>query len=279
MSSFLRTSIWVVVLGTLLALGLYIGDRVKTDPGYVLFAYGGYAVEMSLWVFLIVLVVFTVVFWIVFGLGGALGRFPTNVVRAWARIRHKKADLRLIEGALWLRRDEPSRALSVLQKDASSESLPALHWLLASEAARRLEKLDESQRYLESAELLMASIPKAIERDMKPTELRPLIKALKKEWREDWALGLEVVGDDDALSRLTVLNSLAKKHTNSLSLAIVQARLALLAGLDAEAKHHIERATELDSENLLVLLLHAELESGRTEALEDLRRRLVEETI
>ena len=81
-------------------------------------------------------------------------------------------------------------------------------------------------------------------------------------------LGLEVVGDDDALSRLTVLNSLAKKQTNSLALAIVQARLALLAGLDAEAKHHIERATELDSENLLVLLLHAELESGRTEALE-----------
>ena len=69
MSSFLRTSIWVAVLGTLLALGLYLGDRVKTDPGYVLFAYGGYAVEMSLWVFLIVLVVFTVVFWIVFGLG------------------------------------------------------------------------------------------------------------------------------------------------------------------------------------------------------------------
>ena len=148
MSSFLRTSIWVLVLGTLLALGLYLGDRVKTDPGYVLFAYGGYAVEMSLWVFLIVLIVFTVGFWIVFGLGGALGRFPTNVVRAWARIRHKKADLRLIEGALWLRRDEPSRALSVLQKDARSESLPALHWLLASEAARRLEKLDESQRYL-----------------------------------------------------------------------------------------------------------------------------------
>ena len=279
MSSFLRTSIWVLVLGTLLALGLYLGDRVKTDPGYVLFAYGGYAVEMSLWVFLIALVVFTIVFWIVFGLGGALGRFPTNVVRAWARIRHKKADLRLIEGALWLRRDEPSRALSVLQKDARSESLPALHWLLASEAARRLEKLDESQRYLESAERLMASIPKAIERDIKPTELRPLIKSLKKEWREDWALGLEVVGDDDALSRLTVLNSLAKKHTNSLALAIVQARLALLAGLDAEAKHHIERATELDSKNLLVLLLHAELESGRTEALEDLRRRLVEETI
>ena len=55
--------------------------------------------------------------------------------------------------------------------------------------------------------------------------------------------------------------------------------MALLAGLDAEAKHHIERATELDSENLLVLLLHAELESGRTEALEDLRRRLIEETI
>ncbi len=268
-----------MVLGALLALGFYLGDRVKTDPGYVLFAYGEYAVEMSLWVFVIIFVVITVVFWIVFGLGGVLGRFPTNILRAWARMQHRKADLRLIEGALWLRRDEPAQALSVLQKDARSESLPALHWLLASEAARRLEKMDESQRYLKSAELLMASIPKAIERDMKPTELRPLIKSLKKEWREDWALGLEAVGDDDALSRLAVLNPLVKKYTNSLALEIVQARLAFLAGLDAEAKHHVERATQLDSENFLVLLLRAELECGRTQALEDLRRRLIEEVI
>ena len=277
MSRLLRISIWVSVLGALLAFGLYLGDRVKADPGYVLFAYGGYTIEMSLWAFIILFIAVTIVLWIVFGLGTALGRLPLSVLRAWGRMRHRKADSRLIEGALWLRRDEPARALAVLKKDANSESLPALHWLLASEAARRLEQLDESERYLETAERLMASIPKAIEHDPKPTEFKPLIKALKKQWREDWALALETVGDEDALSRLALLNPLAKAHANSVSLEVVQARLAMAASLDAEAKHHIERANELDPENPLVHLLHVEIESGRTEALEKLRRRLIEE--
>ena len=277
MSRLLRISIWVSVLGALLAVGLYLGDRVKADPGYVLFAYGGYTVEMSLWAFIILFIAVTVVLWSVFGLGSALGRLPLSVFRAWGRMRHRKADSRLIEGALWLRRDEPVRALAVLKKDASSESLPALHWLLASEAARRLEQLDESERYLEAAEQLMASIPKAIEHVPKPTEFKTLLKALKKQWREDWALALETIGDEDALSRLALLNPIAKAHADSVSLEIVQARLAMAAGLDAEAKHHIARANDLDSDNPLVHLLRVEIESGRTEALEKLRRRLIED--
>jgi len=276
-SRLLRISIWVSVLGALLAFGLYFGNRVKADPGYVLFAYGGYTIEMSLWAFVILFIAVTVILWVVFGLGGALGRLPLSVFRAWGRMRHREADSRLIEGALWLRRDEPARALSVLKKDASSESLPALHWLLASEAARRVDQLDESERYLESAERLMASVPKAIAHDPKPTEFKLLMKALKKEWREDWALALETVGDEDALSRLALLNPLAKAHADSVSLEVVQARLAMAAGLDAEAKHHIERANELEPDNPLVHLLRVEIESGRTEALERLRRRLIED--
>jgi uncharacterized protein HemY len=276
-SRFVRLSIWLGILGALLALGLYLGDRVKADPGYVLFAYGGYTIEMSLWAFVICFLAITVALWVLFGLGGALGRLPLNLLRAWGRMRHRKADSRLVEGALWLRRDEPARALSVLKKDASSESLPALHWLLASEAARRLEQLDESERYLESAERLMASIPKAIEHDSMPTEFKPLLKSLKKQWREDWALGLETVGDDDPLSRLASLNSLAKAQAESVALEVVQSRLALASGLEAEARHHIDRANQLDPSNPLVLLLRVESETGRTAALEDLRHRLLQD--
>lgn len=279
MNRLLRILVWISVLGAILSLGLYLGDRVKSDPGYVLFAYDGFTVEMSLWVFLIVFTLVTVTLWIVFGLGGALGRLPLNMFRFWGRMRHQKADSRLIEGALWLRRDEPQKALSVLKKHANSESLPALHWLLASEAARRLEQSDESAQYLAVAEGLMAKIPKAIERDPMPTEFKSLVKSLKKEWREDWAIGLETVGDEDALTRLAGLNSLAKTHADSIALEIVQARLALSAGLEAEAKHHVERAIQMDSEHPLVHLLRIEIDSGRTEALEDLRRLFIEEAI
>jgi hypothetical protein len=51
----------------------------------------------------------------------------------------------------------------------------------------------------------------------------------------------------------------------------------MAAGLDAEAKHHIAHANDLDSDNPLVHLLRVEIESGRTEALEKLRRRLIED--
>ena len=52
MSRAVRVAIWIIGFGALLALGLYLGDRVKADSGYVLFAYGGYTVEMSLWAFI-----------------------------------------------------------------------------------------------------------------------------------------------------------------------------------------------------------------------------------
>ena len=232
---------------------------------------------MSLWAFVICFLAITVSLWVLFGLGGALGRLPLNLLRAWARMRHRNADCRLVEGALWLRRDEPARALSVLKKDASSESLPALHWLLASEAARRLEQLDDSKRYLESAERLMASIPKSIQQDPMPTEFKRLLKSVKKQWREDWVLGLETVGDDDPLARLASLTSLAKTNADSVALEVVQARLALASGLEAEARHHIDRANQLDPTNPLVLLLRVESDTGRTAALEDLRHRLLQD--
>ena len=82
MSRAVRIAIWITGFGALLALGLYLGDRVKADSGYVLFAYGGYTVEMSLWAFIFIFLAVTVILWIIFGLGGALGRLPQNAWKA-----------------------------------------------------------------------------------------------------------------------------------------------------------------------------------------------------
>ena len=271
MSRLIRLLIWLTVLGGLLALGLYLGDRVKTDPGYVLFAYAGTTVEMSLWTFLVVFLVVSVVLWVLTGLGSAIGQAPITLWRVWGRARHRRADGRLVEGALWLRRDAPERALHVLQKNASSESLPALHWLLASEAARRLEQDTESEQYLARAEQLMSQVPKALPVEAPPADFKKLIKALKKQWREDWALLLESVGSEDALTRLSQLTPLTQQVTDSVALEIVQARLAMAASLEAEATHHVSRAIALDAANPLVLLLQIQHASGSTEALEHLR--------
>ena len=276
MSQFFRLTAWITTFATLLGLGLYLGDRVKADPGYVLFAYGGFTVEMSFWTFLIIFTGSAISFWLFFGLGGELGRLPMRIWGAWDQMRHRRADFRLIESALWLRRDEPELALSLLKRDARSESIPALHWILASEAARRLNQPDESEKYLASAERLMEIIPNTIARDPMPKEFKSLVKALKKDWREDWALGLETVGQEEPLTRLTLLNQMARTQPDSVALGIVQGRLALASDLEAEAQHHISRVKELDPLNPLVLALVLEAETSRSASLEDLRRRLIE---
>ncbi len=276
MSQLFRLTTWIIAFATLLGLGLYLGDRVKTDPGYVLFAYGGFTIEMSLWTFLIIFVALAIIFWLFFGLGGELGRLPVRIWGAWNRLRHQRADMRLVESALWLRRDEPELALSLLKRHASSESMPALHWILASEAARQLDQPVESEKYLASAERLMKNIPTTITPDSMPKEFKSLVKALKKDWREDWALRLETVGHEEPLTRLGLLNQMAKIQPDSVALGIVQGRLALASDLEAEAKHHISRVKELDPLNPLVLVLVLEAETSRSATLEDLRRRLIE---
>lgn len=276
MSRLIRLLVWIAVLAGLLALGLYLGDRVQNDPGYVLLAYGGYTMEMSIWTGAIVFLVLMVGAWVLLGVGGALGRAPFALFDAWGRARHRRADGRLVEGALWLRRDQPEKALAVLQHDARSESLPALHWLLASEAARRLAQNEVSERYLETAENMMRRVPKPVLEAQAPEQFHALVKALKKQWREDWALQLESVGQETPLERLSALAALVKQHPESLALAIVEARLALSADLDAEAKHHMARASALNPDHPLVLALQIEAASGRTPALDQLRRRLIE---
>ena len=276
MSRFFRLFLWLLVLGILLAGGLFLGDRVQADPGYVLLAFGGYTVEMSMWTFLIVFLTGSVALWVPFGLGAVVGRTPWLMWRAFRIMGKRRADSRLVEGALWLRRDNPSKALDVLRRESETESLPALHWLLASEAARRLERIEDSDTYLKTAEAMMTNVPKEIPISLAPTNFKALVKSLKKNWREDWAMLLETTGDHEPLERLAILNGLLGNHSNSFALALVQTRLALSCELEAEARHHIERAATMDPAHPLVLTLMAESQHGCSPSLELLRRRLIE---
>lgn len=228
MSVLARLVIWLVVLAGLLGLGLFLGDRIKKDSGYVLLAYDVYTIEMSLWTACVVVIFSGLFLWVIFGFSGFLGNIPLRLNSAWRSLGSKRANTRLVQGALWLRRDNPERALSVLQQDTKQESFPALHWLLASEAARRLDRPEQSTTYLEIAESLMNKVPSQVPPSpMMPQTFKALLKYLKKNWREDWVYHLEFVGNEDALTRLSELNDLS--NYESLALEVVLARLALVS--------------------------------------------------
>lgn len=278
MNTLTRLTIWSVVLAFLLASGLFLGDRITKDSGYVLLAYNSYAVEMSLWTACFVVILGGFILWIIFSFGGFITNIPAKLTTVLRNLSSKRADIRLVHGAFWLRRDDPERALSILQQDAKQESLPALHWVLASEAARRLERHEQSTDYLKTAELLMKRIPgEATALPMMPQTFKSLLKSLKKKWREDWVYHLEFVGTEDALTRLSALSALSNEE--SLALEVVLARLAMVLELQAEAAHHIKRAKVIDAEHPLVVCLDLENQFGRTAHLEVLRNYLLNEAV
>lgn len=273
MSPVFRLVIWLIVVGGITTLGLILGSRVLTEPGYVLLAYGSYTIEMSLWTACISAIVVGFVAWAIFGVGGFLGNVPSKLNSTWRSKQLKRSNARLTESALWLRRDNPERALLILEKDKNVIKPPALHWLLASEAARRLDRDTQSMTYLDTAEALMNKVPKIIASPPMPQTFKALIESLKKEWREDWVYKLEEVGEEDALSRLSTLNKLFQNK--SLALEIVLARLAMESGLEAESQYHIERANKLNADHPLVICLGLEKQVGRIPQLELLRKSLL----
>ena len=275
MSVVIRLIIWLAVLGSLLAVGLFLGDRVQRDAGYVLVAYDVYTIEMSLWTAFIAVVLSVFLIWAIFEFGGFLKNIPSQLSFSWQSLGSKRADIRLVQGAFWLRHDDPERAFSILQQGAKRESLPALHWLLASEAARRLDRKEQSSEYLLLAESLMNKVPKQIALSPKmPQTFKLLLTSLKKNWREDWVYQLEFVGNEDAVTRLSELNALLDR--DSLALEVVLARLALVLDLQAEAVHHIKRAKKLNSKHPMVACLELEHQFGRTAHLELLRSHLLQ---
>lgn len=265
----------IAVVVAVVAVGLWLGARISADSGYVLFAYGSTTVEMSLWTFVGGSLLLVMALWLVIGVLSEVGRAPFWVVRSVRGIRHRRADSRLVEGALWLRRDQPDKALALLKQSSKSESLPALHWLLASEACRRLDRMETSNTYLQRAEAMMAKVPAALPEPVQPDTFDGLVKVLKKRWNEAWAWSLDAEDRHDPLARLTVLNGLLKEHKESLALAVVMARTAHRADLSAEALHHQGRAQQLDREHPLVLCLEVELAVGSSAALNRLRQSLL----
>jgi len=270
MTRWMRLFLRLLVFAALTAGGIWLGQQVMTDPGYVLFALGGYAIEMSFWIFLICLIVVIVSFWIVSGLLWRTGQLPVVLWRAFGSVRRDRADRRVAEGALWLQRGEPDRALQLLTKDSVNDSVPAVHWILAAIASAQLEDTVAADQYLSRAQSLMRDVPKPLLVAPLPTRFNELTRALNKQWNEDWVLLACRLDCEDPLVRLRDLQRFEKRHSASPMLALVQAKLARWAGLEAEATHYRSRAHKLAPDDPRILLEAVEAALGPHPALQEL---------
>lgn len=135
-----------------LLLGVGIVAVIESDPGYVLVAYGNYTVETSLWVGLVLLVVFTL---LIYALVRLLRRLlgGQNSLASWLGGRRARASSRLTtRGLISFIEGNWSRARKQLLRGARSSEAPLINYLMAARASYRLNEPDKMREYLGAAE-------------------------------------------------------------------------------------------------------------------------------
>lgn len=142
--------LFVIALLALLA-GVGVVALIETEPGYLLIAYGGYTVESSFWVG--ILLIATAVLLLYAGLrflARLLGS-PGQILN-WAGARRLRQAARLSSrGLINFTEGNWSRARKQLLRGARFGESPLLNYLLAARASYRLSEPEAMRRYLTQA--------------------------------------------------------------------------------------------------------------------------------
>ncbi len=141
----------LLLLLAILFVGAWVGQKMIQDSGYTLLAYGDTTVEMSLWVFLTLLVtLFLSLHWAINLLNRSLQ--SGSRLRGWRKDRglriahHKtlKGLIALSEGNWW-------KAQRLLSQSAEKTELPLINYLAAARAAHEQGETDACDELLHKA--------------------------------------------------------------------------------------------------------------------------------
>ncbi len=121
------------------------------DPGYVLIGIGHWALETSLIVFIVALIVSFFIFYIVFRLLGWFIRLPGKIRMRGKSVKFNRSQEALIAGLVDSAEGNWERAEKTLIKHASNSGAPLIHYLTAARAAHSRGALDKRDEYLQRA--------------------------------------------------------------------------------------------------------------------------------
>lgn len=146
----------LIFLGTLvIALGIaFIVHEWMlqyNDPGYVLIGVGHWAMETSLIVFIVGLIISFFIFYILFRILGWLIRLPGRIRRRGRSIKFNRSQDALIAGLVDSAEGNWERAERTLIKHASNSGAPLIHYLTAARAAHSRGAMDKRDEYLQRA--------------------------------------------------------------------------------------------------------------------------------
>lgn len=134
-----------------LLLAVWGGIKIAEDPGYALFVYQSWSVEMPIWLCFVGLLIGLFIFYwvvrIILGLG-----FCHHRVSDWLGSRKKtKAHRSLCNGIVELVEGNAKRSEKYLQQHVLQSKTPLIHYLFSAKAAQSQKALDRRDNYLHLA--------------------------------------------------------------------------------------------------------------------------------
>ena len=142
--------IFAIVLIALL-LGVGVVALIETDPGYILLAYGNYTLETSLWVGLLLLLLFTLVMYAIFRLVYKLLGGQRSLVSWLGSRKSRQASRHTSRGFINFTEGNWSRARRQLLRGARNNDESVFNYLVAARASDRLHEPEKVSEYLGAA--------------------------------------------------------------------------------------------------------------------------------
>lgn len=144
----------LIAFALLLLAGVWLAGKIAADPGYVMLAYGGTSIEMSLWVAMAGLVVIALLLWALRALWLAIYR-PLVASGGWWRERNvRRSQRRAKRGLIAFIEGHWSDAVSLLRRAAKESDAPLGDLLFAAKAAQHMGDTQECDLLLAQAEAL-----------------------------------------------------------------------------------------------------------------------------
>jgi HemY protein len=224
--------LFLVALLALVA-GVGIVALIETEPGYLLIAYGGYTVETSFWVGIVLIATAVLTLYALLRFLHRLIASPASVL-SWASERRLRQSSRLTSrGLINFIEGNWSRARRQLLRGARFSEAPLLNYLIAARASYRLQDNDAMRQHLAAA--ANSDLEAGVAVDLTQAELQ-----------------LHAGQFGDALATLTRAGENARRHPYVLHLLCraqeglgdAEAVVALLPEL---RRHRLRSAKEVDT--------------------------------
>ncbi|MEH6568295.1 MAG: heme biosynthesis HemY N-terminal domain-containing protein [Halioglobus sp.] len=135
-----------------LLLGVGVVAAIEYDPGYVLIAFGNYTLETSLWVGLLLLLIFTCLVYLLIRLWRKLWG-GKSFFTGWLNTRQTKQGAHLTNhGLISFIEGNWSKSRRQLLRGAKGNDAPLINYLVAARASYQLNEPDKMREYLGQAE-------------------------------------------------------------------------------------------------------------------------------